>query len=82
MFQLGHIRKDFCCTKDEVRNKEEIRCRTEERKRFLGFHFALGGLLLYKNQYSTLNYIFNYSQSSPPNYVLLPQNMTEIFTFF
>jgi len=82
MFQLGHIRKDFCCTKDEVRNKEEIRCRTEERKRFLEFHFALGGLLLYKNQYSTLNYIFNYSQSSPPNYVLLPQNMTEIFTFF
>lgn len=82
MFQLDHIREDFDYTIGEVRNQEEIRYRTEERKRFLEFHFALGGLLLYKNQYSTLDYIFNYSQSSPPNYVLLPQNMTEIFTFF
>lgn len=82
MFQLDYVREEFDYAKGEVLNQEEVKFRQEERKRFLEFHFALGGLLLYKNQYSTLEYIFNYSQSSPPNYVLLPQTMTEIFIVF
>ena len=82
MFQLDYVREEFDYAKGEVLNQEEVKFRQVERKRFLEFHFALGGLLLYKNQYSTLEYIFNYSQSSPPNYVLLPQTMTEIFIVF
>lgn len=82
MIQLRFILKDYDSQNGRVINQEEVDFREKERKRFLEFHFALGGLLLYKNQYSTLDYIFNYSQSSPPNYVLLPQTMTEIFSVF
>ena len=82
MFQLDYIREDYDYKKNEIKNQQELEFRIKERIRFLEFHYALGGLLLYKNQYSTLEYIFNYSQSSPPNYVLLPQTMTDIFTVF
>lgn len=56
--------------------------RIEERRRFLEFHYALGGLLLYKKQYKTIKYIFEYSQSQPPKYPLLPETTTEIFQWF
>lgn len=82
MFQLDFLPEEYDYEHRKVTNKEEVNQRNEERKRFLEFHFALGGLLMYKNQYSTLEYILNYSQSSPPNYILLPRTMTEIFTFF
>lgn len=50
-----------------------------EKKRFLEIHYTLGGLLLYKKQYDTIKSIFNYTQSDPPSYVLLPSSMDEIF---
>ncbi|WP_018675945.1 hypothetical protein [Riemerella columbina] len=65
-----------------ITNEEEIEQRDLERKRFLEFHYALGGLLLYSQNYSGLKYLFTYSQSSPPNYVLLPYTMTDIFEWF
>jgi hypothetical protein len=63
-------------------NLEQVEKRNDERKRFLEFHYALGGLLLYKKQYKTINYIFEYSQSQPPKYPLLPETTTEIFQWF
>ncbi|OMP32272.1 hypothetical protein [Mangrovimonas sp. DI 80] len=66
----------------EPRNKEEIQLKQDERIRFLEFNYTLGGLLLQQNKYETLNYIFNYSSSSPPNYVLLPQSIDDIFYWF
>jgi len=66
----------------EIINKKEIEIREKERKRFLEFHYALGGLALYKNHYKLLKYFFEYSQSEPPKYVLLPETMTEIFSWF
>ncbi|WP_339698346.1 hypothetical protein [uncultured Marixanthomonas sp.] len=63
-------------------NKEEIEIKQKERLRFLEFHYTLGGLLLQKNKYSVMNYLFNYSSSSPPNYVLLPQSISDIFYWF
>jgi hypothetical protein len=65
-----------------ITNLEQVEKRKEERKRFLEFHYALGGLLLYKKQYKTINYIFEYSQSQPPKYPLLPETTTEIFQWF
>jgi hypothetical protein len=62
-----------------IKNKAQIDKRNEERKRFLEFHYALGGLMLYRKQYKTLNYFFEYTQSQPPEYILLPETMTEIF---
>ncbi len=63
-------------------NEKLILQRQKERKRFLEFNYALGGLLLYKSEYKTLHYILNYSQSFPPDYVLLPKDMTSIFSIF
>jgi hypothetical protein len=63
-------------------NQEQLEKRKSERDRFLEFHYALGGLLLYRKQYKSLTYIFEYSQSQPPKHVLLPETTTEIFYWF
>ena len=60
-------------------NKGEVEEREQERKRFLEFHYAVGGLLLYSKNYEALKYIFSYSQQTPPKYELLPYNMRDIF---
>ena len=65
-----------------ITNQEEIDKVEKERKRFLEFNYALGGLLYYKDKYNTLKYILSFSQSQPPSYPLLPQTMDEIFYWF
>lgn len=65
-----------------ITNQEEIDKVETERKRFLEFNYALGGLLYYKDKYNTLKYILSFSQSQPPSYPLLPQTMDEIFYWF
>lgn len=66
----------------KIINTNEIIEREKERDRFLEFHYALGGLLLYGKQYESLKYIVTYSQSLPASYPLLPQTMTEVFKWF
>lgn len=68
--------------KSEPINEDEIISKQEEKIRFLEFNYTLGGLLLQQNKYEVLDYIFNYSSSSPPNYVLLPQSIDDIFYWF
>ena len=63
-------------------NQSLIDKRDSERKRFFEFHLALGGLLIYQKNYEALKKLFTYTQNQPPKYVLLPNNMTEIFTWF
>lgn len=65
-----------------ITNQPEIDKIKIERKRFLEFNYALGGLLYYKDVYNTLKYILSFSQSQPPSYPLLPQTMDEIFYWF
>lgn len=62
-----------------VTNQKDIDIREKERNRFLEFHYALGGLLLYKKRYNCLFRIFNYTTSIPPDYSPLPKMMNEIF---
>lgn len=73
---------DYGQEKIVIINQEQVEKRQTERNRFLEFHYALGGLLLYRKQYKTLTYLFEYSQSQPPKYVLLPERTTEIFRWF
>lgn len=68
--------------KNRYENQPLIDVRDNERKRFFEFHLALGGLLIYQKNYEGLKILFTYSQQYPPKYVLLPQNTTEIFTWF
>lgn len=63
-------------------NREKILNRTAERELFLEFHYALGGLLIYRNEYDLLRKIFTYTTNQPPQYYLLPEHMNEIFHLF
>ncbi|QOR73727.1 hypothetical protein IMZ16_09475 [Cruoricaptor ignavus] len=58
-----------------IENNEIVENRKNERKRFLEFHYALGGLLLYSENYEALRYIFNHTNQQPPKYELLPYIM-------
>lgn len=77
-FSLKQI--DSLWENGKISNQEEKNRRETERSRFLEFHYALGGLLLYKKRYNCIKRIFEYTNSQPPEYVLFPKNTTEIFT--
>ncbi len=81
-FQLGN--KSGIYNKDlrAYENQDEIDLRKSEQLRFLEFHFAKGGLLLYKENLKGIKRILNYTQSQPPDYCLLPDSMYEIFYWF
>ena len=81
-FRLEKIFPDYDFENGGIKNQEEIDRRKNERNQFLEFHYALGGLLLYRKQYKVFKYLFQYSQSIPPKYVLLPETMTQIFEWF
>ncbi len=81
-YRLKSVIADYNFEQGKIVNQEQIDKRKEEQDRFLEFHYALGGLLLYRKQHKTLNYLFEYSQSQPPKYVLLPETTTEIFYWF
>jgi hypothetical protein len=66
----------------QVSNQAEVDKRIAERQRFIEFHYALGGLLTYKERYACIKRIFNHTQSQPPKYELLPESMQEIFKFY
>lgn len=80
--KLQTILADYDFNQGKIVNQEQIDKRNEEQNRFLEFHYALGGLLVYRKQYKTLKYLLEYSQSQPPKYVLLPETMTQIFLWF
>ena len=63
-------------------NDDEIDKRDIERKRFIEFNIAFGGLILFNKRYHSMLNIFSFTQSQPPKYVLLSENMEEIFFWF
>lgn len=65
-------------SKGNITNKKEIEIRDEERRQFLEFHYALGGLLLYKEKYNLIKEITSYTNSIPAKYVLVPQTLAEV----
>ncbi|MHB1107484.1 MAG: hypothetical protein ACYCZ2_14105 [Lutibacter sp.] len=70
---------DYNLETSQFSNQEEIDKRINERKEFLEFNYAFGGLLMFKRKHNGIKFILNHSTSLPPNYVLLPTHMTEIF---
>lgn len=84
VFSLEHIYLEYEHSEDtlKVSNQEAVNKRNTERQRFIEFHYALGGLLTYKERYACIKRLFNYTQSEPPKYELLPESMLEIFKFY
>lgn len=67
---------------NETTNGKEIKTLKQERKLFLEFHYALGGLLLYKERYNLLSNLLSYSHMMPPKYVLFPETLSEVIECF
>lgn len=65
-----------------ILNEEEISQKRKEQLRFLEFHFALGGLLLYQGRYNCIRRILEFTQSQPPDYILFPQTVGEAYDYF
>ena len=63
-----------------VLNKVEIETREKERERFLQFHYALCGLLMYQKRFDCIRRFFRYTSSEPPSYSLLPSFLSEIYS--
>lgn len=66
----------------QVTNQQAVDKRVAEREKFIEFHYALGGLLTYKQRYACLKRLFSHTQSQPPRYELLPESMYEVFKFY
>ena len=66
----------------QVINQEVDNKRNSELQRFIEFHYALGGLLTYKERYACIKRLFSHTQSLPPKYELLPESMIQIFKFY
>lgn len=80
-YSLRYIQPEFDFRSDELipKNEKQIEKRKSLRKRFIEFHYALGGLLLYRQRFKVIKRIFDYTTSTPPRYELLPESMNEVF---
>lgn len=79
--QLKSVRPEHAANWS-VTNGEAISARQQERMQYLEFNFALGALLLYRKEYTTLRRLVNYTSSIPPEFVLLPSMMGEVCHWF
>lgn len=84
VYCLQYIYEEYDYSGDnfQVSNKEAVNKPKSERQKFIEFHYALGGLLTYKERFSCIKRLFNHTQSQPPKYELLPESMFEIFRFY
>lgn len=67
---------------DDIHNNPEIKLRLKESRKFKEFHFALGGLLMYKKRYKCIKRLFDFTLSEPAQHFLLPNTMQEIIDFY
>ena len=83
-FSLPYIHENRAYSSEgfQVKNSEEVNNRKLQRERFIEFHYALGGLLVYEKMYTCIKRLFNHTNSEPPKYELLPESMHEIFKFY
>lgn len=65
-----------------VTNQETVDAGLRDREKFIEFHYALGGMLLYLRKYALIDRLFKHTTSQPPNYPLLPLSMGQIFSFY
>lgn len=81
-FSLSRIDAIYSDDYKTITNQDEIDNRDSQRSRFIEFHIALGGVLLYEQKYKTLNKIFNYTTSQPVSYNLFPQSINHILGWY
>lgn len=75
-FQLQNIANQYCTFKLEYSNKKD------EKNKFLEFHIMVGVLLFYKKSYNLLQHIFNFTNTLPAKYPLIPSTFSQIFYIY
>jgi len=81
-YSISNINRAYSNTTFLPENESEVEERRKVRKNFKEFNYALGGLLLYSKRIECIKRIFEYTQSIPPVYDLLPLDMTEVFSLY
>lgn len=80
-FALDRIHPEY--DKDfNIVNKEALGQQKTIQEKFVEFHYALGGLLLYHKMYDTLEYIMSWTNQQPPKYILVPSTMSEVINMY
>ena len=80
-FALDRIHPEY--DKDfNIVNKESLDQQKTIKEKFVEFHYALGGLLLYHKMYDTLEYIMSWTNQQPPKYILVPSTMSEVINMY
>lgn len=65
-----------------ITNGLKIKDRDIQIQRFLEFHYALGGLLMYRKRYNLLGRIAYHTNQKPPKYVLFPDTISNVIMAF
>lgn len=74
--QYWNIANQYCTFKLEYSNKKD------EKNKFLEFHIMVGVLLFYKKSYNLLQHIFNFTNTLPAKYPLIPSTFSQIFYIY
>jgi hypothetical protein len=65
-----------------ITTKDMVKKREKERKQFLDFHVVLGASLLSKKEYTLLKQVLYFTNTQPPQYLLIPSSLSEIIVLF
>lgn len=63
-------------------NDDEVKEQQCILNKFVEFHYAFGGLLLYSKMHTTINYIMNWTDSQPPKFNLVLSTMSEVIKMY
>ena len=66
----------------KIINQHALDRQKDIKEKFIEFHYALGGLLLYHKMYDTLEYIMSWTNQQPPKYILVPSSLSEVMNMY
>lgn len=85
MLDAGHYNwvKQYWNTANQYYTfKLEYSTKEQEKKKFLEFHIMLCTLFFYKKHYGILQHAFNFTNSLPAKYPLIPSTFSNIFNIY
>lgn len=65
-----------------ITNQNAASIQEKLENKFVEFHYALGGLLMYHKMYDTIEYIMSWTNQQPPKYILVPSTMSEVINIY
>ena len=74
--QYWNIANQYCTFKLEYSDKKDA------KNKFLEFHIMVCVLLFYKKNYRLLQYVFNFTNTLPAKYPLIPSTFSQIFHIY